>query len=177
MASSSPYTLRHSRRSSLLKAKNNQDISQSRTSSNDSSAPGVRGGGVVRRRSAPSARGSKHSNIQTNTTTSRISPRENHEADVSIMDNENGDANDDQADNLNLSSASAATDIIEVSTDSNSINHPTSSNSTKKGNKSSITKHELLNRYFKKINTGGYYCNLCSGTKYSNKVSLFINCT
>ncbi|CAM4849384.1 unnamed protein product, partial [Rotaria magnacalcarata] len=87
------------------------------------------------------------------------------------MDDETED-NDDQVDNLNVSFASAVTENIEAPQDSNSVYYSVSSNNISKENKSStsITKQELLARYFKKLNTGGYYCKLCSGTKNSNKV-------
>ncbi|CAF1945977.1 unnamed protein product, partial [Rotaria magnacalcarata] len=97
---------------------------------------------------------------------------ENRDEDLHVMDDETED-NDDQVDNLNVSFASAVTENIEAPQDSNSVYYSVSSNNISKENKSStsITKQELLARYFKKLNTGGYYCKLCSGTKNSNKVS------
>ena len=37
----------------------------------------------------------------------------------------------------------------------------------------STKKHELLNQYFTKLNTGDYYCKLCNGTKNFNQVHLY----
>ncbi len=42
----------------------------------------------------------------------------------------------------------------------------------KQNGKTAIKKKELLNEYFTKLTTGGYYCKLCKGAKNSNKVSL-----
>ncbi|CAF4780535.1 unnamed protein product, partial [Rotaria sp. Silwood2] len=36
-------------------------------------------------------------------------------------------------------------------------------------NRRTISKYELLNQYFTKLDTGGYLCKLCTGTKNSNK--------
>ena len=51
--------------------------------------------------------------------------------------------------------------------------HPITSidDNNNQNDKKIMKKHELINKYFNKINTGGYHCKLCEGTKNSKQVS------
>ncbi|CAF0980560.1 unnamed protein product [Didymodactylos carnosus] len=179
MASSSSYGSRYSRRSSLSTVANiqaNQSLNRQQSKKNltDSPIADVKDERVSRRRSSPSARHLKTLQMQTTAATPQRS-RNNDDGDIIGMYDEN-DNQDDQVEQLNISSASIATESMEMSQQSSYNNYSTSVNGNNMGNKSTITKYELLNRYFKKLNTGGYYCNLCNGTKHAQKVRFFKYC-
>ena len=118
MASSSPYPLRYSRRSSLSSARNAEDseLNSRRQSknSNDFSIRGVTNGGVVRRRSTSNGLRLKILEAQT-TTVKPERTRNNHKQDSITMNNEN-DIHDQEANDLNLSFTSTATDNLQIST-------------------------------------------------------------
>lgn len=174
MASSSPYPLRYSRRSSLSMSGNNQDEDnhtqqRSKKTSNNSSVLGVKRGGIVRRRSAPNTQRPKSNRLQTQTTTATPEPmRKNYSNEATVM----YDDEKDQEDSLNLSSLSTETENIEITESTTHTNSSVSADNTVKTKASTITKGELINEYFKKVNTGGYYCKLCIGTEFAEKVSI-----
>ncbi|CAF4573800.1 unnamed protein product [Rotaria sp. Silwood2] len=142
---------------------------QSRKSPKNASTPGIKNGGISRRRSAPSFHRSRNSQIQSKITTSQRSTS-NSDQHVMGSNNEGEDDNIDQnIDLLNISSASTATEYMETSQQPDDDNSPASAESHNRNGRI-ISKNELLNQYFTKLNTGGYLCKLCAGTENSNKV-------
>ena len=171
MYSRSPYRFRHSRASTLSTTQHVENSQRSRKDPGGTHSSGVRNGGVGRRRSVPSKHHLKTPNIHF-TALAAQKTTNNEKSNVINMDDDN-EYNDDQVKTLNLSSASAATENLESSRNSAPISVSTSSDNINNAKNSTIAKHELLARYFKKINTGDYYCMLCKGTKDANRVSFF----
>jgi hypothetical protein len=177
MASSSSRGLKSSRRNTLstvqvIEIDQSPNTEQSRRNSNNSLTPGVKNGGVSRRRSAPSARHSKKSQTQTTTAPSQRS-RSSLGRNTMELNNEDMDGDEEQyIDDLNISSASATTENMDIPQQHDNDHSIEAIDSNKQIGKTTIKKQELLNQYFTKLTTGGYYCKLCDGTKNSNKVSL-----
>jgi len=92
---------------------------------------------------------------------------------MELNNEDKGDEEGGSIDDLNASFASTATVNMDISQTSHNDHSPTSVNITNQNAKKVLRKHDLINTYFTKIDTGGYYCKLCNGTKTSNKVSAY----
>ncbi|CAF3936033.1 unnamed protein product [Rotaria sp. Silwood2] len=141
---------------------------QSRKTPKDSSASGVKNGGISRRRSIASSRYSRSSKIQSTKATSQRS-KSNLCEHIQINDEDDGDNVGQAIEQLNISSTSIATDNMDVSPQHHD-DHSVTSIDNNNQNERPIKKHELLNQYFTKLNTRGYYYKLCDGTKKSHRV-------
>ncbi|CAF1174824.1 unnamed protein product [Rotaria magnacalcarata] len=174
MASASSHGLRKSKRTAqVVQVDQSFYDRQSRKTPMDSSASGVKNGGISRRRSAPGSRYSRGLQTQSKVTTAQ---RSTSNSGGHIRINDEGDDEDENVDQyidqLNISSTSTATENMEVS-QQHDEDHPIASIDSNNQNRRTIKKNELLNQHFTKLNTGGYYCKLCVGSKNSNKVRLY----
>ena len=164
-ASSSNSQLRNSTRSSSNSSNRHQ---QSIQNSMNSLTLGVKDGRVSQRRSGPSSRISVQSQPRR---TTPLLERRNVKNDVTSIadDTTNQDKNHEQ---LNTSTTSTATDQMDTSDQQKTIsNESTTNNKNARSTKGSITKDKLIERFFTRLNTGGYVCKLCQGTKDEQKVS------
>jgi hypothetical protein len=178
-SSSSYQRLKHSKQNSTSTVQvthNDQSLNdrQARKSQTGSSTPGIKNGNIPRRRSAPGARNSTTSKSQT---TAIASQRSRSNLARHMIGNNDEDENDDesmQIDTLNISSTSAATDNMDTSQQYDVDQSSASDNNNIQNENPKIKKHELISKYFIKLNTGGYYCKKCDGTKKAKKVSLYV---
>lgn len=149
------------------------DGRESRKDSNYSGSTATKHRDVSRRKSAPSVRSSR-SSLTLKTTVPSQRSRSNLRRTTMEVDNEDeGDEEGESIDNLNASFASTATVNVDISQTPHNDPSPISVNVTNQNAKKTLRKHELINTYFTKIDTGGYLCKLCTGTKNSNKVSTY----
>ncbi|CAF2918153.1 unnamed protein product [Rotaria sp. Silwood2] len=131
MASLSSRSSRSSKKSASSTAKivrvdETFNTRQSRKSPKDVSTPGIKNGGISRRRSAPSSHRSRNSQIQSKITTSQRSTSISGQH-VMGSNNEGEDDNIDQhIDLVNISSASTATEDMETSQQPDDDNSPAS---------------------------------------------------
>jgi hypothetical protein len=180
MASSSSYQrLKHSKQNSTSTVQVTHDDQslndrQGRKNQTGSSTPGIKNGNISRRRSAPGARNSTTSKSQT---TAIASQRSRSNLARHVIGNNDEDENDDEYmhnDTLNISSTSTATDNMDTSQQHDVDQSSASVSNNIQNENPKIKKHELISKYFIKLNTGGYYCKKCDGTKKAKKVSLYI---
>ena len=77
-------------------------------------------------------------------------------------------------DHLNTSFASTATDNMDL-LQQQDVNGCTTASIDNNGRDNGVTikKHQLINQYFTKTDTDGYYCKLCNGTEDSKKVRMY----
>jgi hypothetical protein len=146
---------------------------ESRKNPNESPKNRVQNGSISRRRSAPGARSLKISQARTTTAASQRS-KSNVGRDIIGIDDEDDDNGSRHFDDLNTSFTSTATDNMEVSEHYDDGHPPVTIDNINQNSKTTMKKNELINQYFTKLNTGGYYCKLCDGTKNSKKVSSHI---
>ena len=59
---------------------------------------------------------------------------------------------------------------MDISPQVDDHDHPTQVNDNVRTKKGSIGKHQLVEQFFKRLNTGGFSCKLCEGSDQEQKV-------
>lgn len=175
MASSSADGLMHSQRGTSQNVQIDETFSnrQSRKApkgSSTSGTSGIKSGGITRRRSTTNSRNSRSSKIRSRTATLQQRSTSNLDKNTTMNDDDDDDTHVGQAiEQLNISSTSIATDVMDVSPQHQN-DQPVTPMDNNNQNERQLKKHELIKKYFTKLITGGYNCKLCEGTKNANKV-------
>lgn len=163
--SSSNSQLRHSTRSS---SNSSSRRSQSTQKGLSPLPPGVKDGGVSQRRSASASR------ITTQTQSKRTTPlsAQNHAGTDMVNTAVDTNVGIQTDENLDTSTASVATEEMDTSPQqTTTLNDATPVTNNTRSSKGTINKDQLVEQFFIRLNTGGYYCKLCQGTKDQDKVS------
>lgn len=176
MASSSSQRSKHPRGSSssnpqVAQIDQSVNVRESRNS-NGSSSTSAKHPNISRRKSTPSVHSSRSSLTSKTTVPSQRSRSNLHRTTMELTNEDKGDEEDESTEDLNASFASTATVNIDTSQTPHN-DHSSTSVNTNQNAKKVLRKQAVINTYYTKIDTGGYYCNLCNGTKNSNKVNAY----
>lgn len=134
----------------------------------DSITPGVKDSSGSQHRSGSISR------IMTQTQSKRTIPLVAQNDTGTDIVNTAADTNieEQNVENLNTSTGSVATEEMETSPrEKKTFNDSTPVIKNARQTKGTINKDQLVDQFFVRSNTGGYYCKLCQGTKNEHKVS------